>query len=70
MAATRSITLRVHLSRRAANSHVAQALWTTHAEVNAAVRYYEARLLAMRQQAVHFSERQVDDPGATVPNLR
>src|SRR3954469_6141529 len=44
----RSFNLKLVVPRGSADRVLREALWTTHAEVNAATRYYEERLLCLR----------------------
>lgn len=44
----RSINLKIIVPRQEHGRDIRRALWTTHASVNEAVRYYEERLLLMR----------------------
>src|SRR5690349_4673640 len=44
----RSFNLKLVVPRGPADSPLREALWTTHAEINAATRYYEERLLCLR----------------------
>jgi len=46
----RSITLKLIVPRQAGQRAAAKALWTTHAVVNTATKYYETVLLEMRGQ--------------------
>ena len=48
---TRAIKFRLVVPRGKHDDGSALALWTTHEEVNKAVRYYQEILLTMRQQA-------------------
>ena len=47
-ACTRSIKLKLVLPRAPEQAQACKALWTTHAAINAACRYYEEQLVAMR----------------------
>ena len=44
----RSFNLKLVVPRGSDDRMLREALWTTHAEVNAATRYYEERLLCLR----------------------
>lgn len=57
----RSIKLKLILPRHEEASHVTRSLWTTHAAVNAAVAYYESRLLLMRAAPYATNDGQPDD---------
>jgi hypothetical protein len=46
--AVRSVNLRLVVPRGSADTTARRALWTTHAEINAATSYYERQLLVMR----------------------
>src|SRR4051794_24011554 len=48
---TRSIKLKLVLPRAPEQALAPQALWTTHTAINAACRYYEEQLVAMRGAA-------------------
>ena len=44
----RSFNLKLVVPRGSDDRMLREALWTTHAEVNAATKYYEERLLCLR----------------------
>jgi len=53
----RSYNLKLVVPRGSADRTLREALWTTHAEVNAATRYYEERLLRLRAEPYEVTER-------------
>lgn len=65
----RSINLKIVVPR-SGDRAAAQALWTTHAEVNAAVAYYERLLLACRQTAYRMPDREVTEAEQTEAALQ
>jgi hypothetical protein len=52
----RSFNLKLAVPRGSADRMLREALWTTHAEVNAATRYYEERLLCLRAAPYEVAE--------------
>ena len=58
---TRAIKLKLVVPRSKTESKLRQTIWTTHAEVNAAARYYESRLLMMRGQSYESREEKVSE---------
>ena len=58
---TRAIKLKLVVRRTKAESKLRQTIWTTHAEVNAAARYYESRLLLMRGQSFETREETITE---------
>ncbi|KAB2892242.1 MAG: hypothetical protein F9K32_00610 [Desulfobulbaceae bacterium] len=55
----RSINLKIVISRNTQGEKSRQSIWTTHAAVNDAVRYYEEQLLIMRGLGYHISDKDV-----------
>jgi hypothetical protein len=56
---TRSIKVKLIVSRRDGGQPLRRALWSTHEAVNAATRYYEERLLLMRGEAYRLGEEEI-----------
>jgi hypothetical protein len=57
----RSINLKLLIPRSEADTSLRQALWTTHAEVNAATKYYECQLLRIRADAFEAATDEGDE---------
>jgi hypothetical protein len=62
----RSINLKLLIPRGDAHASVRQTLWATHAEVNAATRYYEEQLLALRAAPYERGQTSPDQPARKV----
>ena len=56
---TRSIKVKLIVSRKDDGQPLRRALWTTHEAVNAATRYYEERLLLMRGEAYRLGDEEI-----------
>lgn len=58
---TRSVKLKLIIPRKADCLDIARGLWTTHAAVNQAARYYEEQLLLMRGQGYRTADAWVSE---------
>lgn len=62
----RSINLKLLIPRDDAHASLRQTLWVTHSEVNAATRYYEEQLLALRATPYERGQTSPDQPANKV----
>src|SRR4051794_4467242 len=68
-ACTRSIKLKLVLPRAPEHAHAPKALWATHTAINAACRYYEEQLVAMRGAAYETRSGRVGEEQAVAALL-
>ena len=53
---TRAVNFKIIVPRGKKDQSAAQALWTTHREINLATRYYEELLLSLRQKPILYRD--------------
>jgi len=53
---TRAVNFKIIVPRGKKDQSAAQALWTTHREINQATRYYEELLLSLRQRPILYRD--------------
>ena len=53
---TRAVNFKIIVPCGKKDQSVAQALWTTHREINQATRYYEELLLSLRQRLILYRD--------------
>ncbi|MBM3539290.1 MAG: hypothetical protein FJX55_15845 [Alphaproteobacteria bacterium] len=62
----RSINLKLLIPRDDSHASLRQTLWVTHSEVNAATRYYEEQLLALRAEPYERGQTSSNQPASKV----
>ena len=53
---TRAVNFKIIVTRGKKDQSAAQALWTTHREINQATKYYEESLLSLRQKPILYRD--------------